>query len=1468
MEKDALYNFTWDVIKTYFSGNNGSHLVKHLVDSYNDFVLRKLEQIIEGFNPIDICSTFLPEHDCFKYTLSIEIKNPVMSKPTIYEKDGSTKLMTPNDARLRNFTYAAPLLVEVHITCRSYDEAQKKYNIETKRFQHVSLGKIPVMVRSKYCILSNHTIEDECPHDMGGYFIVNGNEKVVISQDRIAENKTYVFVNNKVSCYSHVAEIRSVADNKFSVPKTTSLKLSVKPSQFGRYIRVNIHHVKHDIPLFILFRALGVESDHEILEYIIHNFDNPNSRLVMEELVGSIEEASCCTCQRDALEYIVRYLNISGHPKEFLSNKSYRQQVLSNVLQKEFLPHVGSEFDKKALYLGYMTCKLLKCYLGLLPFDDRDSYINKRVDTPGVLMANLFRQYFGKVVKDMRNMIQKDINNGAWKATNKFIHVINKVNITKIVKSTIIESGMKYGLATGNWGIKTNKTKQGVAQVLNRMTYNATLSHMRRVNTPIEKSGKLVQPRKLHGTQWGIICPSETPEGASVGLVKNMAIMSGITIYSSSVCVRELLQSNGVAIFKDGNIQIFKEGTKVFLNGDLVGCHAEPHKLFETLKDMKQKSVISVYTGIVWSTNTNELHVCTEGGRCVRPLYIVKDNELALTSQTMNELKNKMCNWGDIVTGASEGKAIIEFLDVEEGNTSMIAMKYSDLFKGMKGSHLPTSYTHMEMHPSLILGVLAGSIPFSDHNQAPRNTYQSAMGKQAIGVYTTSYQSRFDTLGHVLNYPQKPIVYTNTSKIVHTDELPCGNNVIVAIATYTGFNQEDSIIMNKSAVDRGMFVSTYYRTFKEQNNKNHSSGEEEYFCKPDMTSVKNMKPFNYNKLDDNGFVPENTFVESGDIIIGKCMPNKNGNVIINKDTSVVLKANEMGFIDKNACNDSMFTNTNGDGYTFCKVRLRSDRHPTIGDKFCVPGDVEVLTTNGWIAIKHIQKGLHQVYQLDVSTNTAQFGEVLDTYKFEHDGEMLHAVGDTYHIECTLDHRMLIKKSDDNEYALVKAKDAHQMSGFVFKKTAVHHKPAVISSPPESLMNVFGKNIKSIAMYLGAWYHSGTLSSGHITLRMTPNLLKYMSKQLSKHHIGHTIQYGQYINIYNEVLYKYCSDIQATDALPNFVADMADAEARQFIRFMFNDSMTKKVPQEQADALQRLILQGGMCCDMNETTITYYADDPQEPVQHVYTRPFSGHVYCIEVPTHVFYMRMQGKTMWTGNSSRHGQKGTVGMIYRQEDMPFTSEGISPDIIINPHAIPSRMTIAQLMECIMGKGCCMEGTYGDATPFTDISVEDLAGVLEKHGYERYGNEVLYNSRTGEQMPTSIFIGPTYYQRLKHMVNDKIHSRAANGPVVMLTRQPAEGRARDGGLRLGEMEIECNWAHGTMQFLKERFMECSDNFRVHICRKCGMIATVNKDKNIYHCKPCKNITSFAEIRIPYACKLLFQEIQTMSIGTKFIV
>lgn len=1171
--------YTWDVIRSYFNETQGKCLIRHQLESYDDFVLNKMEQIVEGFNPLLIQHKYIQELEDFKYTITIKIVKPIITRPIIHEKDGSTKIMSPTDARQRNFSYSSSVYVEFHIHIKWYDNELNKFECK-KIMKNVNIGKVPVMVGSNYCILNNPYFQinsQECKYDYGGYFIINGNEKVVISHDRIAENKTYVFLDNKLSQYSHIAEIRSVPDNVFGPPKLTSLKLSSKQTQFGHYIRANIHHVRIDVPIFVLFRALGFESDKDIVRLCVYDLDDKNNKIIMDNLKGSIEDGNNVLTRASALDMLQKFLNISGYPKEIMQNKSKRINIIMEILKNDFLPHVGESLFNKALYLGYMVNKLLKCFLGIYPMDDRDSYLNKRVDTPGIMIANLFRQYYGKMVKDVKNMIYKELNNGSWKVTNDLSNLINKSNIYKIVKPSTIESGLKYGLATGNWGIKNTNAKQGVAQVLNRLTYNATISHLRRVNTPMEKSGKLIQPRKLHNTQWGIICPSETPEGSSVGLVKNISIISTITVASNSCSIYTYLEQFGIQKMSMENINEFNWNTQVFVNGNIAGIHKNPKELYEKLINYKRKGIINIYTGISWDISKSTINISTEAGRCVRPVYIVKNNRLLFNKKYILALKNKQLSWKNLVADivnndvANEFESVIEYIDVEENNSLMIASVISDLSKGKKGERLPLKYTHMEIHPSLILGVLASNIPFSNHNQAPRNTYQSAMGKQAIGIYSTNFKTRLDTLSHVLNYPQQPLVKTNMSSLLNLSNMPCGTNVIVAIATYTGYNQEDSIILNRSSVQRGLFTSTYYRTIKEQCNKNLSTGEEEIFCNPKSMDSSLSKPHNYDKISEQGFVPEDTYVEVGDVLIGKCMPQKTSSSFYYKDNSVTMRNNEHGYIDMSCTNDNYFKNTSADGYNFCKIKIRNFREPTIGDKL---------------------------------------------------------------------------------------------------------------------------------------------------------------------------------------------------------------------------------------------------------------------------------------------------------SSNHAQKGSIGIMYNQEDLPYTKEGLVPDIIINPHAIPSRMTIAQLIETIMGKACAVIGASGNATPFTSLTVDEISNVL-RHDckLEPYGNQIMYNSRTGEQMKTSIFIGPTYYQRLKHMVCDKIHSRNSNGPVVLLTRQPAEGRARDGGLRLGEMEVECNWGHGTMHFLKERFIDCSDNYRIFTCKKCCNIANVNPVQSIYTCNICNNNTDFAEIRIPFASKLLFQEIQSMGINTKII-
>tara|TARA_B100000575_G_C23143782_1_gene666961 strand:- start:21576 stop:25382 length:3807 start_codon:yes stop_codon:yes gene_type:complete len=1130
---------------------------------------------------------FVEEHLEFKvievnkhrYDLEISIYFNSITPPVIYENNGSQKIMFPNEARLRNFTYASNTYIDFHFSTRErYGEGLTKIiNNPTTIISKVTCGKLPIMLGSKACILSSKTFNkkidyEECEYDEGGYFIVNGTEKALVCQERQADNKIYVFENSKSqSKYSYICEIKSSPDKKILTPKNIQVKITSKETIYGKNIKVSIPHIKQDVPLYVVFKALGITNDYDITNYILYDIPEQNWREYTQFLRSSLEEASTITTQDMAKDYLCKHVNMMGYDRD-KSEKDRRLTYLNDIISNDFLPHLGPDYKVKSYFLGHMVKHLLDVYLKKKDVDDRDSYVNKRIDTSGILMSNLFRQYYTKLIKDMKTNINKEYTNGSWKASRKFNTIINDTNIYKIIKFSTITTGLKFALATGNWGLKNNKNKQGIAQVLSRLTYNSSLSHLRRVNTPMEKTSKLVAPRKLHGTQAFYICGAETPEGASVGVVKNLALSCHITGYSDIAPITHIVESLDVLKISDSDPSKIKSYTKILINGSWHYVTNKPKKLIYTLIDLRRKGIIHIHTGIVWKINDSCIELYTDAGRCTRPLYLVKNNKLLINSSILDSIKTNTINWNQLLVGNSNTvsgssnnlQSVIEFIDVQEEDNCMIAINNNKL-KENGTKVINYKFTHCEIHPSFLQGILASIIPFSDHNQSPRNTYQSAMGKQAMGIYATNYRYRMDTVAHILRYPQLPLTSSRIIKYLPSNNLPSGINAIVAIASYSGYNQEDSIIMNQSSIDRGLFISDYYRTYKDEEKKRQSSRVkmQEKFVKPNLKNTLGTQGNNYNKLTAQGFPEDNVYVKDNDVIIGKIHPihSKKDSRELNRCCSTSIKGAEAGFVDK------VTVSRNGDGYKFVKVRIRTIRKPTVGDK---------------------------------------------------------------------------------------------------------------------------------------------------------------------------------------------------------------------------------------------------------------------------------------------------------HASRHGQKGTVGIVYKQEDMPFNKLGMKPDLIMNPHAVPSRMTIAQVIECLMGKIGVNIGMYGDATAFTKFNEKNLGDLLEKLGFQRHCDEILYNGQTGQQLKVNVFMGPTYYQRLKHMVDDKIHSRS-NGPNVILTRQPVEGRSRDGGLRFGEMERDCILSHGAAQFLKETLQDRSDNYRMYVCKHCGLIGAVNNDTNIYYCKNCNNSISFSEVRVPYAMKLFIQELETMCVAPR---
>jgi DNA-directed RNA polymerase II subunit RPB2 len=861
------FNKCWDFIKSYLSQNKEKYLIRHQLESYNNFIENDINNIIKEYNPIIVQKNYSDLDEYNKIVYEIYLTDVKVSTPIYKESQGSSHIMYPDDARKKNLTYSLPICVNVKQIIKYYkneenEEKEEKEevvkNTSTISIENLNIGNIPIMVGSKYCMLSknNKFNPAECKYDKGGYFIINGNDKVVILQERMCDNKIYVF-KNKSGKYSYVCEIRSNTDmTKIS----QHLQIKFDGLDKKRQLKFKISHLKDNIPLFVIFKYLGAKNDKEIINYILG--DN-HTEEYLNILEASIKEVAHIKTKEEAEQYLKKSLTI-------------KVTDLDSLIKREILPHIGVDFEKKMLFLGYMVKKLLDNVLGLNLLCDRDHFKNKRLETTGVLLSQLFRKLYEKFIKDLKQCLYKDI------------HPNVDVGIDKLIKTSIIENRINYALSTGNWNVRVGieNKRVGVAQMLNRLTFSSTLSHLRRINTPIEKSGKLIKPRKLHNSQYYYICACESPEGGSIGLVKNLALSSTVSIETHKEPILEILKKY-IIFIKDIEPENIDYKTKIFINGDWIGIveKSKGIEMINYLRKLRRFGKIDIHISICFNTIDSEIHIYTDNGRLIRPLFVVENGKLLITKEHIEKIQNGEWSWSNVIR-----EGLVEFIDMEEIENCLVAESFRDL-----NNRKNLNFTHCEIHPCLMLGVCGSIIPFPDHNQSPRNVYEAAMSKQAIGIPMTNYLQRMDTLIHILNYPQKPICFTKASDLLHFNDLPSGKNAVVAIACYSGFNQEDSIILNKGAIERGLFHSTFYRTYKDEEKKNMSAMAEEKFCIPDKELCVRTKYGSLEHLNTNGIVKVGTHVKGNDIIIGKMTPiiNKQFSSKKNpkyKDTSVSLRS--------------------------------------------------------------------------------------------------------------------------------------------------------------------------------------------------------------------------------------------------------------------------------------------------------------------------------------------------------------------------------------------------------------------------------------------------------------------------------------------------------------------------------------------------------------------------------------------------
>lgn len=1166
------------LIDNFFTLNR-YYLTKHHLDSYNDFVNNKIERTIKSMNPFvilkkDIADSSIDKHIIEIYVGGINGNEIFIDKPIISD-DNNHRMLLPNEARLNNLSYNTNLYANIVI---KYINHYGNGEI-VEKLDHVHIGTIPIMLHSNICYLSNVNDEalkemGECIYDRGGYFIVDGKEKVIISQERNSTNNLFITRTEKDNKYSYKSFIHCYSEDSSVFSKTLHINVlnSVKRKNA---IVVRIPHIEHDIPLFILFRAIGVESDKEIINYVLHSETN------------TINPDVLCPCILDS-----NFIFDTYDAKLYLSNYTKLKTVESveYILINNFFPNYKHaeniiDFSEKALFLGNLVNKLVKVFTEIDLPTDRDNYMYKRLGLSGFLISDIFKDYYNEFRIKCRSTIDSLYEYGNWRGEDILEKRINNGNKHTIFQSTIISNGLKKSLK-GKWGLTG---EQGVVQDLNRLSYMSTVSHLRRATSTMDSSIKIRNPHQLNTSQFGYMCPCESPDGANIGLIKSMALFCHVTFEINSYQIIEALDPfDIIKIDKLAKLASLGEkinGYTIYINNNLYGiCRDDGPKCIRYLKLLKLNSFINVFTSISFNIKLKEIYIFTDAGRCSRPLLIVNKGQLSekykfeennfyslvngksLSIKDFNIYKNEFINpfvhfnlktLDDVIKLLEKNKALVEFVDINESNNSYIAMFPENITE---------EHSHCEIHPSTMFSIYTSCIPFSNHNQAPRNIFSGAQGKQAVGVYATNFRNRIDTMGILMNYPERALVQTRFNKLVNMNDLPNGNNLIVAISTYMGYNQEDSIIFNKRSLERGLFnVSYNYSIISEENNTEDNSTiiANARTLLSNGESVKINKYANYDNIDENGLPIINNYISEEDVIIGKC---------------------EVEF--NNSENKDIFTQQYIKNYKST---------PQVADK----------TTSGFV---------DKVY----------------TYK-----------------------------------------------------------------------NVDNKNTIKINM------------------------------------------------------------------------------------------RKMKIP-ELGDKL----------------------------------------------------------------ASRHGQKGVIGMILSEEDMPRTSDGIIPDIIMNPHAFPSRMTIGHLLECIVAKACLLNGEVAELTPFDNNNIKHYEDILTKNGYDKHGNEILYNGINGEQMETEIFFGPTYYYRLKHMVDDKINYRSP-GKVLSMTRQPTKGRGNEGGLRIGEMETNCLLAHGISSFIKESFNERSDKFSYYIDNDTGKIADINYSKKFFN-----GYRNISKVFTPYIFKLFTQELMTMSV------
>lgn len=1572
-----------NLIELYFDKQYAPFAHHH--DSYNQFITDCIMEILK-------VPSLIHENESNGkiYKHKLRYNNVRMKEPMDETSDDINTVLFPEDFKTRFLYYSSRLIADV-------EQIQEIYTPETDSLvtnvvytdTNVTLGKIPIMVRSNSCntVIHNNTPNKECVYNAGGYFIIKGAEKVVIPQETINFNRCFAFPkkgkngknkDGKDGNIYTVSVYSKIVDNMNSNQQIVSVTLN-------KNILMLTMSQLMDIPVCILFKALGIVSSKDIIEHItmdendtemkniinrsIYHCDNETYKFDYDETVYKVRT------KEDAINYLISKIATRG--KRFSTtdsetkHKQAREYLHNVILCRDFLPHVTGGDYIKGCFLGLMCNKLMSYYLGRIEPDDRDSMINKRADNVGILLGQLFRFAFKKFESD----------------NSKYFRLKNSsdeqpINVIPKIKHTVIEQNINGPLSSGTWGVSN---KKGVAQMIHRYTFTQYSSVMRRlVASQMSSNSKVTGMRFAHNTQYGFIDIPETPEhGHNVGTVKQLSNIATITVNAPNqpAIIKEILEDM-IFDLHDVPRTKFSTYTKVMINGEWMGVTDDPVTVTANLKQMRTAGEIEKQVSIAHNYNKKEININTDAGRLLRPLLRVVNNKLVITDKMLEEINIRVKTdplqihtWNDFLTKYPE---TVDFVDPEEQETLMIAMWVKDVEENyvkmnniVKNPHFfgnPVNrydenvykrYTHCELHPSTNSGNVLSNAIFSEHNDAPRNYFNFSQQKQALGIYATNYRYRAD-IAYTLYHPQRPLVYCRAAKYASTIALPYSQNCMVAIMMYGGYNQEDSILLKRSAVERGLFLAESYKKESLSIGKTTTT-QDEVFKKPEKVRTAGMKVANYEKLNSQGFVKEQTKIKNNDVIIGKVTPlttiDPRHPDITERDSSLIYKAGVDGVIDRM---NTKFKNS--DGFLTYSCRIRQQRIPIGGDKFCCyTSDHDIMTEHGWVPINEITMDMKIACIDNVAcTDVLTYKQPLAIQEYDYDGELYHVDSNQINLVTTPNHRMYVGNRDKQNYKIKEAKDLYGKR-VCYKKNVdwvnIDRETSFIQNGKFVLPGVddlpeLHFDMQSWLTLFGVWIAEGcvVVSSNDFRIATHKHRVKCeielacnkMNIKISKQKDNKNDEIRNSWRIYDKRIIAYFTPLSVGSVnkfLPEWVWSLNIMECRMLISgMMLGDGHTMENGTRRYDTssvklandFQRLCLHAGWSCnritkyekghkstivngERSGTVITSTTDAYRLTIITSQNRPLvnknitkdgknrhdsyitfddeklstciKNKVFCCTVPGDgIVYVRRKECVALSGNS-RHGQKGTIGYVVNDEDMPFTSDGSRPDIIINACCIPSRMTIGQLLEALMNKYAAINKRSIQVDQFEHVDMDPVIKCLKKYLDDtiktnsqkldanelfKYGSEIMYNGYNGRKIDTPIFYNLTTYLRLKHLVDDKIHARA-RGPMTALIRQPPEGRARYGGLRLGEMERDAYIGHGLALSLKGKFMDNSDGYEMWVCSRCGLIARKKIKKNVYVCDACEALKPsdkplekpyIHKVALPYACKIFIQELMATNI------